>query len=267
MNNTTFMFDAAVAEEFGLKEAVVIKCFQFWIEKNKANNKHFIDGHYWTYNSIEAWQKLFPFLTKKQIWGTIESLVAKGVIIKGNFNQNKFDRTVWYAFADEEKWISPKGKLDFPKKENGFSEKGKPIPDIIPDNIPDNNPPYIYKYIYSPQNEKGKCSFDWQEVVKRWNEVASKWGLATIKSLTESRKQKFVARYKQSGCSSLEEYFALVYKILQQSLFLRGKKISGYGENMAVVNADWRASFDFFMQESSWQKAMEGVYADKDLMD
>lgn len=265
MNNTTFIFDADVAKEYGLKEAIVIKCFQFWIEKNKANDKHFIDGHYWTYNSVSAWQKLLPFFTLKQIRTTLDSLVKQGVLIKGSYNETPFDRTCWYAFAQEEKWLSPDGQRHLPERAQTFAQMGKPIPDNKPDNIPDNNPPYIYKYIYSPQNEKN--SFDWAEVVKRWNEVATKWGLATIKSLTESRKQKFVARYRQSGCNSLEEYFALLYTILQQSLFLRGKKISGYGENMAVVNADWRASFDFFMQESSWQKAMEGVYADKDLMD
>lgn len=137
--NFVFSFDSDVAKEFGVNCAVVLYNLKFWILKNKANNHNYYDGHYWTYNTIEAWQELFPFFTKKQIWTVLNTLVEKGVLIKGNYNKNKFDRTCWYAFADEEKWIGQDSKTHFAKKENGFCAEGKAIPDNIPDILPDNN--------------------------------------------------------------------------------------------------------------------------------
>ena len=131
----TYSFDIDVAKEYGVNEAILIANLQFWIRKNRANDKNFYDGRYWTYNSIKAWQELFPFWTEKTIRTIINHLIEKGVIITGNYNQSKYDRTLWYAFADESIWLD--GQIHLPKRENGNAEKGKPIPDNKPDNKPD----------------------------------------------------------------------------------------------------------------------------------
>jgi hypothetical protein len=126
-----YSFNVEYATEFGVNEAILINNFQFWIQKNKANNTNFFDGKYWTYNSVEAFATLFPFWSQKQIRTTIESLLSQGVIVKGNYNKDKHNRTAWYAFADEERFLSlTKKKQDHDhdtKKENAFAQTGTSI--------------------------------------------------------------------------------------------------------------------------------------------
>lgn len=150
----TYIFDVDVAKEYGVDAAVMIKLFQFWIQKNIANESNFYDNNYWTYNSLEAFEKMLPFWTKKQIARILDFLVEKEVLIKGNYNRTKFDRTVWYAFKSPENWISRNRDIDFPKTGNGFPENGTPIPDIntIP---PDNNIIINNNILSAPQREAG----------------------------------------------------------------------------------------------------------------
>ena len=51
-------FDVELAKEYGILEAILIQNIYFWIEKNKANKKHFYDGRYWTYNSKKAFSEM-----------------------------------------------------------------------------------------------------------------------------------------------------------------------------------------------------------------
>ena len=53
-----YNFDIAIAQELGVSAAIVVQNLQFWIKKNEANDKHFHDGRYWTFNSIKAWNCL-----------------------------------------------------------------------------------------------------------------------------------------------------------------------------------------------------------------
>lgn len=94
-------FDIEAAEAFGLQEAILIKNFQYWILKNKANQKHHYDGRYWTYNSIKALSELFPYWSHRQVENYVKSLVNQNVLITGNYNNSAYDRTIWYAFFDE----------------------------------------------------------------------------------------------------------------------------------------------------------------------
>ena len=119
-------FDVDTAELYGVNSAILFKNIYFWVEKNKANEIHFYDGNYWTYNSIKAFSKMFPYMTEKQIRLSLEKLENAGLIETGNFNKAGYDRTKWYA-------ITPKGQMHFTKKANGICQKGKPIPDINTD--------------------------------------------------------------------------------------------------------------------------------------
>ena len=60
-------FDVELAKEYGILEAILIQNIYFWIEKNKANKKHFYDGRYWTYNSKKAFSEMFPYASERQI--------------------------------------------------------------------------------------------------------------------------------------------------------------------------------------------------------
>jgi hypothetical protein len=126
-------FDVNLAVEFGVTEAILLNHFDYWIELNRANEKNFYDGRYWTFNSMKAFCEIFPYLSEKKIRNALKHLQDLGLILTGNFNKSAYDRTLWYAFSDLAESMLPKGQMDVPKKSNGCSRKGEPIPD---DNTP-----------------------------------------------------------------------------------------------------------------------------------
>lgn len=139
-------FDINIAEKYGINAAIILQNMYYWIEKNRANEKHFHDGYYWTYNSLKAFEELFPYMSTKQIRGALEKLEEEGIIVCGNYNNSTYDRTKWYAITDagyelfqEGKCIIPKGQMESSEKANGMSQKGKPIPNNKPNNKPNNN--------------------------------------------------------------------------------------------------------------------------------
>lgn len=98
---TVISFESHHAERYGVEAAVIIYNFLFWIKKNEANENHFHDGRYWTYNSAKAFCKIYPFWTKSKIYRLISYLEKENVLLKGNFNGSNYNRTSWYAFSDE----------------------------------------------------------------------------------------------------------------------------------------------------------------------
>lgn len=90
-------FDPLIATQVGLNAAVIYQNLLFWIEKNEANDHNLKDGRYWTYNSIAAFAKLFPYFTEKQIRTALDKLLNAGLILKGNYSKDRYDRTAWYA--------------------------------------------------------------------------------------------------------------------------------------------------------------------------
>jgi hypothetical protein len=124
----------------------MVKSFQFWIRLNKANKTNYHDLRYWTYNTNKSLTEYYPFWTEKQVRRIIESLVGKEILIKGNYNKIAYDRTIWYAFLNEDLYLSdnfhleeigdyqkvntilPNGQMENTKQSNGISQKGEPIP-------------------------------------------------------------------------------------------------------------------------------------------
>jgi hypothetical protein len=144
-------FNTEIAEKYGIREAVLINHISFWLEKNMVNEKNIIDGRPWTYNSVKAFQKQFPYLSEKQIRSTLERLVAKGVLEKGTHNKVAWDRTSWYTFTEEfaESELCPirhfpkRSSLIPPNREIRSAQKGEPIPDTRTDNKTDNRKEYL----------------------------------------------------------------------------------------------------------------------------
>ena len=143
------MFNTQVAKRLGIVEAVLLHNIQFWIDKNRVNEKHFYKGRYWTYNSAKAFSELFEYLSDRQISRALKQLVDDGWLIKDNFNANPFDRTNWYALTDKyySEFMGQNGvtnsceaihktkDADLPKMVNGKTKSGKSYidTDIKPD--------------------------------------------------------------------------------------------------------------------------------------
>lgn len=145
-----------------LEAATIFNHIIFWIKINKQNGKNQIDGRTWMYQSIPDMAYFFPYMNERQIKFAITKLVEKGLLIKGNFNENKFDKTAWYALADENLFISQK---KFTKVQNctieDSQENSKKLYDgtklshrenkIVP------STPYIYKDTIKDTNVGPSC--------------------------------------------------------------------------------------------------------------
>ena len=140
-------FDIDVAKEYGVIEAVLINHFQFWIAKNKANGTNFHDGRHWTFNSQKAMLELFPYISRQSFRTAMQHLTDRGVIIIGNYNETQYDRTSWYAFVDEDRWLGRNQPMHWLESTNGKAEINQPIPY----NDTNNNPPLSKDN--SPQGE------------------------------------------------------------------------------------------------------------------
>jgi hypothetical protein len=68
----------------------------------------------------------------------LESLVKQEVLVKGDYNKNRYERTLWYAFNDESIFLNQQVHLS--KTANGDVENGKCITDSKPNTKPDVKP-------------------------------------------------------------------------------------------------------------------------------
>lgn len=155
-------FDIRVAERIGINAAIILKHLYFWISKNRANEKHFHDGRYWTYSSVKAMCELFPYLSKKQISGALEKLESFGLIMVGNYNSTPYDRTRWFSITDfgyellnakEEVRKNEKSDSNSPN-ENSFSQKGKCNNNYSVDNTITDTLPNVETYNYNDEPPK-----------------------------------------------------------------------------------------------------------------
>lgn len=137
-------FKADVATKYGTNVSILLGNISYWIEKNKENGKHFHDGRFWTYNTVSAFHRLFPFMSESAIGTALGKAEAEGLLVTGNYNKLPFDRTKWYALTEkgeelfcsqdskysatdstsEGDSISQKSKMEGSKIENDISEIG-----------------------------------------------------------------------------------------------------------------------------------------------
>lgn len=127
-------FDILIAEEYkSIDIAILIHHFQFWIMKNKRLGKNQYEGRTWTYQSIAEIAAHFPYWSYPHVKRLLLQMVKRKILIKRNFNKTPLDRTMWYAFENEEKFtIFHFRKMDIPDSENAYSESGKCNKDTDP---------------------------------------------------------------------------------------------------------------------------------------
>ena len=131
-------FNTEIAKEVGVNAAVILENIAHWVFRNQVSNKNHFDGHYWTYNSNAAMAELFPYMNARQVRYALDALRKAGLILTGNYNKSRYDRTLWYTVSDycAEKYFSE--IVHSSKTANGTGKSVQPIPDINTDNKPDN---------------------------------------------------------------------------------------------------------------------------------
>lgn len=75
-----------------LDKAVILQQIHYWLERS-TNLK---DGYKWVYNSMAEWNKQFPWIAIATLKRKFKSLEDENLLITGNYNRAKFDKTKWY---------------------------------------------------------------------------------------------------------------------------------------------------------------------------
>lgn len=94
-------FNVAVAEKVGVNAAVmlgIIKQSCEWVRANDAPTLD--DGLYWFPCPLSTWMDTLPYLGKSAIYTAIDKLEDAGYVRVGDYNDNVFDRTKWYAITE-----------------------------------------------------------------------------------------------------------------------------------------------------------------------
>ena len=94
-------FDEQLAIDFDVESAIFIQSLAHWTRRNAANSHNFHEGRYWSYNTYDALTKIFPYWSKKQIERLTLKCINHGLMLKGNFNQKRYDKTCWYSMTDK----------------------------------------------------------------------------------------------------------------------------------------------------------------------
>lgn len=229
-----FHFDGAVAEMYGVDGAVFISRLQFWIEKNAANDRHYHEGRYWTYNSLRAMEKLFPFWSRRQIERIVKNLKDKGVLLTANYARDSYDRTLFYALDESKLPISPFGGDLSPNGDNPLSPNGEMINEQLKTHIREEE----------DKANKPEISNKPQQLADRYNAICT--NLPRVVRLTDKRRRAVrLIHDKGYTPEQLDEAF----RRAQASSFCAGQN-----------DRHWKADFDWLLNENNLVKVLEGKY-------
>lgn len=226
-------FNIHVATLIGVDESIILENICFWVEKNKANNKHFYDGETWTYNSVKAFTELFPYWSTRQIERILKSLEDQGLILVSNYNQSLYDRTKWYALTEKSKSIYANGEMEIRKKQNGITETVEPIPDINT-NI-----------ITNDKTDINNTGVDPKKVIDLFHKICV--SLPKVKELSDVRKKNIKKRFEGKTDEEIAEFF----QIIEDSDFLCGR------------SSAWSANIDWILKAENFIKISENNYINK----
>ena len=97
-NDEPITINRKLAKCLGLKEAAVFQQIHYWLKINEKKNNNYINGRYWTYNSLKNWhEEEFDFLSVRTLERTLQALEKEGLLITDTFNKMKGDKTKWYT--------------------------------------------------------------------------------------------------------------------------------------------------------------------------
>lgn len=185
------------ATKYGINEAIIlfkVRNFLSWAKSQKSK-KHCHQGRWWTYSSYAGWQELMPYFSHRQIRYAIQNLIKKGVLLTGNFNKKRYDKTTWYSVNESSFEVE---KIEFQQSETTkigttydkfgttYAKNGKPIPN------------------YSPNNSLSLS-------ISLSNEFEDSFG-RTLRQKDRERIFKIIENRKQFSQSDINEVFLDVFK-------------------------------------------------------
>ncbi len=241
-------FNVEVATKYGMLEAVLLENINFWVAKNKANEKNFYDGFYWTYNSITALSKLFPYASMATIFRALHNLEDAGLILAGNYNKDASDKTKWYTLTKKGELLLNGTEACQPESNAGSGNNAfqnettlfqneTTLPYINTDINPDVN--------LTVSNDTVRRT-DVQRVAEHWNQLAA-YGVKPVISINHGTKRFDMLRARV--CSYDIDKILEAIENIKKSSVLCGS-----------VQKGWFITFDWFVRPNNFIKVLEGNY-------
>lgn len=248
-------FNVQFAQKYGIEEAIIVHNFYFWLIKNVANEKHLHNGRYWTYNSNNAFTKLFPYINKTKIFRVLKHLEEEGLLIKGCFNQDARDRTLWYAFSDN--GIETLKSFGYDMVD--FKMTNCIVQNEICTVQNETTIPYNKHTDSIKEKEDNKLSSQKNELkIGYYIEIHNKWeetnpNLPSIRCFNEKRKKALRTLLKNNNATIDDLY--KVFEIISVCSFCQGSNDRG-----------WTATLDWVLNDtkSCFNRLLEGAYAFND---
>ncbi len=90
-----------LAAKYGTDAAIFLHNIVYWTLKNQSEERHFHEGRYWMQASLNGLAALYPLWSAPQIKRMIAKLRDAGILLVGDFNEDRMVRTNWYSPSDE----------------------------------------------------------------------------------------------------------------------------------------------------------------------
>lgn len=90
-------FSPALCKTFGVCAGLLVQQIHYWC----MDRAHLIGGHFWVYNTTKEWADQLGVFDERTIKNNLKTLREQGVVVVGNYNKHKYDKTLWYRLDYE----------------------------------------------------------------------------------------------------------------------------------------------------------------------
>ena len=123
-----------LAESIGLNEAIVLQQLQYWLTETGSGVEH--NGKRWVYNTLEQWQKQFPFWSVDTVKRAFTSLQKSGVISVEKLAAKDHNQTNFYTINHDHHALMEQGKMPSSSKVDSPSSEQCNLPRSEQGNLP-----------------------------------------------------------------------------------------------------------------------------------
>lgn len=254
---TMHHFDVEDAMKYGVEKAVVLSNIRFWLNNNKNKDlssvKH--DGYYWMYNTARDMSNVLPYFTQSKTQRLLKQLEDEGVLIVGNYNKVKYDRTKWYTLS--EFTYDENCSTQTPELTIGNEQIEQPIQDSKTDTKTNNkiNIPFdVFWDLYDYKKNKSLC-------ITKWQSMTDEERTLTIDSLDKYKQstpdktyRKYPLNYLENECWN-DEHIVIAVGLVDNQNTAHSNKYNSNNVNNAHNNVF-----------SASHKEFEPVFYAKDTM-
>ncbi|PPC64163.1 transcriptional regulator [Pantoea sp. ICBG 1758] len=115
-----------LACRIGLNEAIVLQQICYWLEETTAGVDY--EGRRWVYNTIEDWNKQFPWWSSKTVKRAISSLKGMGLLYVEQLKKNQHDQTNYYSINHVSPLLTDRDNLSPSRGTSCPNRKGQSVP-------------------------------------------------------------------------------------------------------------------------------------------